>query len=303
MPVSVWLNSNEISLDKDRWIELITRFQSIFRSVFDFRPDHVQLWSGSFFAESGGLMISSIPLNELNEENSLDTLVQRALGDKFILKFVGDMHNPEDAKSFMVFFLRSGDRWDMPHIFFDSEMQERDLLDILWSQEKEKRKMYAYSLLDDIERIRVKLFNREHKIIDRVAISRDFPDEESIKDPGTLLYYLSGPDYRIIKDYIRNYSYKRETKPRISELNMSEAAKRIYRDKEIREIWQTNAEDVAIIPMGSLALISISENGIPGLLTKLETNVAKPFVDNIPPNLLDSILMKIKNEKNMSLPT
>ena len=296
MPVSVWLNNNENNLDIDGWRELIFQLRPVFGNIFDFRPDRLEIWSGSFFAESGGILISSTPLDSLGKDNPFDDLLRKALDNRLLIKFTGHMHKPVDAKSFMVCFLRSGDRWDMPHVFFDTEIGERDLLDILWNEKA--RRAYAYSLLDDIQRIRTRISNREHRIIDKIAVSRDFPDDESIKGPGTLLYYLAGAEHRIIKDQVRSYSYKqKEMKTKVSELNVSEAASRIYYDDEIRRMWQTDLEDVSIIPVGSLALISESETGIPKVLTKLETDVVKPFVDSIPTNFLDGILTNIKKSK------
>ncbi|MEM3191082.1 MAG: hypothetical protein QW292_03125 [Candidatus Parvarchaeota archaeon] len=176
------------------------------------------------------------------------------------------------------------------------------MIDVLW--ENDDRRSYVYSLLDNIQRVRVKIFNREHKIIDRMVIARDFPDNESIKDRGILLYYLSGPEHKIIKDFIRNYSEKDTImKKKISELNIREVSERLYRDKEISLMWQKEEEDVSIIPVGSLALISESEIGIPKLFSQLETNVVEPFINNIPANLLDNILISVKKtgEKNRRL--
>ncbi|MGC8699316.1 MAG: hypothetical protein ACP5RE_03980, partial [Candidatus Acidifodinimicrobium sp.] len=97
---------------------------------------------------------------------------------------------------------------------------------------------------------------------------------------------------------VRNYSSReKETKKRIIGVSMKDASSKLYEDEEIREIWQGETDEVSVVPVGSLALISKSENGIPDLLSRLEEGVAKPFIDNIPENFLDNILKKVKETR------
>ncbi|MGC8981877.1 MAG: hypothetical protein ACP5G1_04415 [Nanopusillaceae archaeon] len=296
MPVSIWLNENEKKLNIDEWVSLISKVNNTFYETFDFKCETIQLWNKSFFRESDGILIKSILNENIQKENPFENILKEAIENKYILKFSGIMKKPIKAEAFIVYFLKSEDRWGMPHIFFDTEIFEMDLVDALWEQKDKKN--YVYQILDELRYIKIKLFNIEHKIIYKITIAKDFSDEESIKDKKVLLFYLTGPEYKFIKDIIKYYSKKnKKLSKKISPLNINKFSDTLYNDDFVKKIWYNNPEKVSVIPIGSLALISETEDGISNIFKSIENDIVIPFIEAVPENLVNEIINKIK-EKN-----
>ena len=302
MPISIWLNENEKKLGVDQWIDLISDIMRNLEEIFEFKVEFYQLWNKSFFSQSGGNLIFTISSKELGKYNSFNDFIKKGLDNKYILKISGIMNKPVYAKAFLIFFLRSEDRFEMPHIFFDTEIYEADLVDELWKIKDKKD--YCYLIMDYFHQIRVKLDEKEHRIIDRIIVAKDFPDDESIKDGKVLLYYISGTEYRLIKEMIKNYieknnnkDKKEKYKKKISILNINEFSKEFYFNDDIQKIWYKSPEEASIIPYGSLGLISNTEDGISNIFKSLENEVIKPFVNAVPEDLKDNIIKAIKNRK------
>lgn len=294
MPVSIWLNDNEKTLQHKEWTGLISDVQNVFNRAFGFESERVELWNTSFFEESGGFLVSSVPVEELTKTNSFISLVEKGLREKFMLKITGKMEMPAEKKAFLNFFIRSDDRWGMPHAFFDTEIGEEDLLDILWSTDN--RKEYASRLLDEISLLRVEVQGRMKRIADRVIVSRDFPDDDTLRENGTFMMYLSGSESRLINVLIRDYASKTSATGKISGLNVKSVSKMLYDDQFYKELWVKASPAVTSVPWGSLALISDTENGVPDLLNNLESKMVKPVVDLIPEDFLKNILNEAKSK-------
>lgn len=295
MPVSVWLNGNEKRLTNDGWTRLVLDFLHMFHDVFGFQNESVQLWERSFFEESDGILLSSNAFKELSEENSFESLIKRAFDKKLILKITGNMSSPISEKAFMVCFLESEDRWDMPHIFFDSAIGELDLVDTLWKLDD--REKYAYGILDYLPHIGVEISGEIRRIVDQAYVSRDFPDKKTIREKGTALYYISGRETRFMNLLIRDYSSgMKERKKKISALNLSEVSGRLYDDQFFREAWEKISPHVRTVPGGSLALISSEEEGIPRLINGIEDRIIGPVLEEVPVDFLDSFLARAKSK-------
>ena len=294
MPISIWLKENEKNLQVEDWVRLVSNTQNMFNQLFRFTIQSLELWNTSFFEGSGGSLVSTTSTEDFNNTNPFVEFVTRGLKEKLMLKLVGRMEAPAEENAFIHFFLRSDDRWGMPHIFFDTQLEDDDLLDVLWRTES--RKEYATALLDEVLRLQVETGGVKRRIVDHLIVSRDFPDDETLRENGTLMMYLSGSESRLINNLIRNYASKmRDAKKRVSAVNLKNISNRLYEDQFYREMWTKVSPTVQSIPGGSLALISGSESGLPDLLNGLENNMVKPVVDVIPENFLDTILQKAKS--------
>ncbi len=295
MPVSVWLNGNEKRLTNDGWTRLVLDFLHMFHEVFGFQNESVQLWEKSFFEESDGILLSSNLFRELSGENPFESWIKKGLGEKMILKITGSISNPSSEKAFMVCFLESEDRWDMPQIFFDSAIGEPDLVDTLWKLDD--RESYVNDILDYLPHIGVEISGENRRIVDQAYVSRDFPDKKTIREKGTILYYISGRETRFMNLLIRDYSSgMKERKKKISALNLSEVSGRLYDDQFFREAWEKISPDVRTVPGGSLALISGKEEGIPKLIDGIENRIIEPVVEEIPVDFLASLLARAKSK-------
>jgi hypothetical protein len=291
------LNENEKSLQVENWVRLVSDIQNMFNDVFGFTLQKLELWDISFFKESGGSLVSSVLTGEFIDTNPFVEFITKGLKERLMLKLVGRMEAPAEESTFINFFLRSDYRWGMPHIFFDTQIAEDDLLDVLWKTEK--RKEYATALLDQVSHLQVETDGVKRRIVDHLLVSRDFPDEDTLRENGTLMMYLSGPERRLINNLIRNYASKvPNARKRISEVNLKNISSRLYEDQFYKEVWTKVSPTVHSIPGGSLALISDSEKGLPDLLNGLENKMVKPVVEVIPENFLDSILQKAKSRTN-----
>jgi hypothetical protein len=134
-------------------MQLISDTQNMFNQTFGFTVHRVELWGTSFFVESGGVLFSEMKMDESTDNNRFMEFVRKEFKDKLMLKLVGRMRTPAECNAFVNFFLKSEDRWRMPHIFFDTQIGEDDLLDVLWKTDS--RKEYATALLDEVSHMQV----------------------------------------------------------------------------------------------------------------------------------------------------
>ena len=293
MPISVWLNRNISGLNEERWPSFISDVQEIFSSTFKFSIMNYELWDKSFFEDSGGDLVVST--EKFNEGNTFSNFISRALKEKLILKITGKMENPVTDEAFAVFFLDSDDRWDMPHIFFDTGLSSKPLTDILWDLPISARNDFVMGINDSFHQITVDAFGKPSRIVDTIAIAKDFPDSETMREPGVILYYLSGKETRFLNNLIRQYGAESlENGKKISVVNINTISKELYADPFFEKIWKRSSKSVKAIPGGSLTLLSETVDGIPNLLNGLQSEIIAPFVDQIPLDLYNNIMMKVK---------
>lgn len=293
MPISIWLKRKRSGLNEERWPSFISEVQEIFSSTFKFSVMNYELWNKSFFEDSGGDLVVST--EKFNEENTFSNFISRALKEKLILKITGKMENPVTNEAFAVFFLDSDDRWNMPHVFFDTGPSSKPLTDILWDLPISTRNDFVMAINDSFHQISVDAFGRSSKVVDTVAIAKDFPDSETMREPGVILYYLSGKETRFLINLIRQYGAESiENGKKISVVNLNTISKELYADPFFENIWKRSSKNVRAIPGGSLTLLSETVDGLPNLLNGLQSEIIAPFVDQIPLDLYNNIMMKVK---------
>lgn len=295
MPVSIWLSDTTSVLDGNGWLSVILETQRAFEDVFGFSHEHIELWDGSYFEESEGTLVQRKAFKDFSEGAPLLDFIKLALKEKLILKINGTISAPILTKAFIVYFLRSEDRWEMPHVFCDTTIENEPLTDLLWSQSRDEREKIVTNLVDNLHYLKAEIYERERRILDRLVIAKDFPDEETLRDGGILLYHLGGPEVRLLRNLFRSYSkHRTDSRKRISMLNLKNLTGRLYSDPFFNKVWELHSEGLHVIPGGSLTLISKEKNAIPKLLRGIEEEVVGPFLEGVPKDLYDVIMDSVK---------